>query len=727
MYKSINFITKLIPSVFLLLSTFIYAKADQPPSITAEGRQAFCIGSPINIVTDFTITDPDDTSIAAFYIQISSGYQVNLDFLQLTGNHPFISTSWNPNEGKLTLASVFRGGEIPLTDLENAVKDVVFTTSANDVTIEKFFSLSITDANYLPLTDHFYEFVDVPNINWNTAKAAAENRTYFGRQGYLATLTSQEEADFAGKQAAGAGWIGGSDEETEGEWKWVTGPETGTVFWRGQVDGTTPNFAFWNRNEPNDFRGNDAAGEDYAHITDPSIGIQGAWNDLPNQGGTGLYIPKGYIVEYGTDTDPPLNIVASTSIYIPQITSTINATVCESGSATITATSSEGEIYWYSTNIRNTEPELERGNSFTVNNISETTTYYASLVVNGCNTFPRIPVTINVLPSPAITNIRNAKICSGIAVLSATASSGVVNWFETATSTIPIFTGVNYTTPELTETTSYFVEANNGNCNATSRTEITAEVDNTVPEFDIVENRLILCADIGTVAIETTNSIRSFKYIWKREGVLLSDESSTINASISGNYTVSAVSEAGCQSEEQNILVIDSEKATIKATDILITDDSNNNSLEVINSDLGNGNYEFTIDDKFGTYQKNGFFENLSTGIHTLFVRDIGGCGTETYVFSILAYPKFFTPNEDGVNDLWNISGYDRTFYEASNILIYNRFGNLIYKFDENSDGWDGNYEGKKVSSNNYWFKAILTDINGLSIEKTGNFSLIRK
>lgn len=727
MHKSIRFTKQLFIFILLLNSTFIQTQTDQPPSITADGRQAFCIGSPINIVTDFTITDPDDTSIAAFYIQISSGYQVNLDFLQLTGNHPFISTSWNPNEGKLTLASVFRGGEIPLTDLENAVKDVVFTTSANDVTIEKFFSLSITDANYLPLTDHFYEFVDVPNINWNTAKAAAENRTYFGRQGYLATLTSQEEADFAGKQAAGAGWIGGSDEETEGEWKWVTGPETGTVFWRGQVDGTTPNFAFWNRNEPNDFRGNDAAGEDYAHITDPSIGIQGAWNDLPNQGGTGLYIPKGYIVEYGTDTDPPLNIVASTSIYIPQITSTINATVCESGSATITATSSEGEIYWYSTNIRNTEPELERGNSFTVNNISETTTYYASLVVNGCNTFPRIPVTINVLPSPAITNIRNAKICSGIAVLSATASSGVVNWFETATSTIPIFTGVNYTTPELTETTSYFVEANNGNCNATSRTEITAEVDNTVPEFDIVENRLILCADIGTVAIETTNSIRSFKYIWKREGVLLSDESSTINASISGNYTVSAVSEAGCQSEEQNILVIDSEKATIKATDILITDDSNNNSLEVINSDLGNGNYEFTIDDKFGTYQKNGFFENLSTGIHTLFVRDIGGCGTETYVFSILAYPKFFTPNEDGVNDLWNISGYDRTFYEASNILIYNRFGNLIYKFDENSDGWDGNYEGKKVSSNNYWFKAILTDINGLSIEKTGNFSLIRK
>ena len=90
----------------------------------------------------------------------------------------------------------------------------------------------------------------------------------------MATLTSQEESDFAGKQASGAGWIGGSDEETEGEWKWVTGPEAGTVFWNGEVNGSTSNFAFWNNNEPNNL-----GVEDYAHITDPTIGMPGAWND----------------------------------------------------------------------------------------------------------------------------------------------------------------------------------------------------------------------------------------------------------------------------------------------------------------------------------------------------------------------------------------------------------------------------------------------------------------
>ena len=95
------------------------------------------------------------------------------------------------------------------------------------------------------------------------AKAAAETKTYFGLQGYLVTILFPEEAQLAGEQAAGAGWIGGSDAQTEGVWKWVTGPEAGTVFWNGGPNGSTPNYANWNSGEPN----NCCGGEDYAHIT----------------------------------------------------------------------------------------------------------------------------------------------------------------------------------------------------------------------------------------------------------------------------------------------------------------------------------------------------------------------------------------------------------------------------------------------------------------------------
>ncbi|MFY9243906.1 MAG: T9SS type B sorting domain-containing protein [Polaribacter sp.] len=713
------YLKKVFFYLFLFFFTISFAQTDNAPVVFAEGKQVFCPGNPINIVTDFTITDLDDTTIDAFFIQISSGYQANFDRLELTGSHPTIFQNWNITEGKLTLFSS-NSTSILLTDLENAVKEVVFTTTASTIEPEKTFSLTINDANYLPLTDHFYQFIDEPNITWSNAKIAAENQTYYGRKGYLATLTSQEEADFAGKQASGAGWIGGSDEETEGEWKWVTGPEAGTVFWLGQVNGTTPNFAFWNNNEPNN-----VGNEDYAHITDPSIGIRGAWNDLPNAGGTGPYIPKGYIVEYGIPSDPPLNIVASTSIYIPQILSTTTATICESGSATITANPSEGDILWFDAQTGGTQ--LAEALSFTTPNLTQNTTFYATIFANGCSNFLRIPVEVIVNQRPIITSTTDDLICSGTAVLKAEVSNGEVYWFETLTSTTPLFIGANFQTPTLNTTTSYFVEANNNSCISATRTEVIAVVDNTVPVFELLQNTFALCEDIGSLELETINAQGNYRYVWKKEGVILAGDLSTITLNASGIYTVSAISEAGCQSLEQTITVSDSEKATITKEDVIITDDSNNNSIKVANTNLGNGDYEFAIDDEFSVYKDDGFFSNLTTGIHTLYVRDKGGCGTTAYIFSILAYPKFFTPNEDGQNDVWEISGFDSTFYTISDIYIYNRFGNLVYKIDENSKGWNGISRGEKAPSNDYWFRVTLTDINGLSIEKTGNFSLIRK
>ena len=723
--KSLNFKYKILAVLGLFFSSFFYSQTDIPPSITAQGKQAFCVGTSIKIVTDFTITDPDDTGLDSFFIQISSGYQANLDRLNLSGSHPNIIQIWNPIEGKLTLISSASNSEMLFTDLENAVKDVTFTTSANTITTEKSFSLSIGDANYLPATDHFYQFIANQGITWSTAKTAAENSTYFGRQGYLATLTSQEEADFAGKQVSGAGWIGGSDAETEGQWKWVTGPEAGIVFWNGEVSGTTPNYANWNNNEPNDFKGNNPVGEDYAHITDPSIGIQGAWNDLPNEGGTGLYIAKGYVVEYGAPGDAPLNIVASTSIYIPQILNITEAVVCQSGVATISATPSEGTILWF--DAQTTGTLVATGNNFTTPVLTNNTTYFATVSVNGCTTLDRTPVIITVNQRPIITGITEDLICEGTATLSATVSAGNIYWFDSLTSTTPLFIGNSFETPVLNTTTSYFIEANNNNCISSTRTEVTATVNTLIPDFDVENDTVVLCNDVGTIQLKVINPQANYTYVWKKEGVIIPGELLENSVSEPGNYSVVAFSNASCQSVEKSILVRNSEIAIITKEDLVIIDDSSNNSITVALSNLGIGDYEFSLDDEFGRYKELGFFENISTGIHTLYIRDKGGCGIAAYSFSILEYPKFFTPNNDGRNDLWHIKGYNKNFYTVSDIYIYNRFGAFIYKIDAASLGWNGTYQGKLLPSSTYWFQTILTDQNGLSIVKKGSISLIRK
>ena len=710
---------KFLKSLCFSLLTSAAIAQNVAPILQATGNQIYCPQTSLPIVTNMSITDSDDIGIAAMYIQISSGYVFGQDVLTLTGFHPAITSSWNATEGKLTLSGII--GEPTYLQFKAAIESVVFTNSAPNPIGQRVFSITIGQANYLESTDHYYQYIPNTGISWTNAKNAAAASTYYGLQGYLATITTVEEVQISGVQASGAGWIGGSDEANEGVWKWVTGPETGTIFWNGGVNGSSPSFAFWNTGEPNNFNN---SGEDYVHVTDPSTGTRGAWNDLPNAGGTGSYEAKGYIVEFGTPSDSPLNIVATTSIFIPQIVSSVNATICESGTATISATANEGQILWFDEAVAG--DLVETGNTFTTPSLTNTTIYYVAASVNGCTTLPRTAVTVTVKPRPSIVSTTDDIVCSGTATLTATASQGEVFWYDSLVSTTPIFVGNSYVTLDLTSSTTYYVSANINGCETAIRTPVNAILDETIPDFEIPLNRYVLCEDIDSIVLQTRNPQGNYAYVWKKDDVTLSETSSSISVTSEGNYYVSAVSEAGCISDEKLIEVTKSSIATITKEDVIITDDANNNSIQVANPTLGIGEYEFSLDDEFGTYTDVGFFQNLSPGIHTLFIRDKLGCGVASYQFSILAYPKFFTPNGDGVNDFWTINGFDATFYTISKISIFDRFGKLIYQIEQNSQGWNGDYQGKKLPSNSYWFRVLLTDIHGFMIEKSGNFSLIR-
>lgn len=306
------------------LSESIVPSVDQPPVLTVTGNQVYCPGTSLPIAETISISDPDDTTTDAIYIQISSGYINGEDLLTLTGTHPSITATWDATEGELTLQ-----GPATFAEFEAAILAVEYSSSAANPTGTRQFSITPGSANFLPPTGHYYEFISSPNITWTAARDAAALRTYFGLQGYLATLTSQAEADFSGSQATGVGWIGGSDAATEGDWRWVTGPEglanggTGTPFWLGNQTGTTtaPDFfAFWNSGEPNQ-----AGNEDYAHITDVSVtSSPGSWNDLPNTTSTsGPYQAQGYVVEYGGSAgDPVLSITGVTTLTVDNVNPT---------------------------------------------------------------------------------------------------------------------------------------------------------------------------------------------------------------------------------------------------------------------------------------------------------------------------------------------------------------------------------------------------------------------
>jgi gliding motility-associated-like protein len=89
-----------------------------------------------------------------------------------------------------------------------------------------------------------------------------------------------------------------------------------------------------------------------------------------------------------------------------------------------------------------------------------------------------------------------------------------------------------------------------------------------------------------------------------------------------------------------------------------------------------------------------------------------------------LFYPKSFTPNGDGLNDLFNVYGQYITTFQMD---IFNRWGELMFTTNQLDAGWDGNYKGTAMPEGTYTFVAVITDLAGRTFKKSGSVLLLKK
>jgi gliding motility-associated-like protein len=253
---------------------------------------------------------------------------------------------------------------------------------------------------------------------------------------------------------------------------------------------------------------------------------------------------------------------------------------------------------------------------------------------------------------------------------------------------------------------------------------------NPSPEF-YIEPRQVLCNTdpVSTIVLEPyeNNPLETFTYSWTLNGTEIS-VSPTLSVSTPGIYsiTLTKTDGTGC-SRTMEVSVIGSEIAKITQNDIAIVDITENNSITIKNpNNLGPGDYWFALESEDGTvsfpYQTETIFNNLKGGFYTLFVEDKNGCGTATLPISVIGYPKFFTPNNDGINDFWQIQGIDALIQPESSIHIFNRYGKLLKQLSPAEIGWNGTFNGLTLSTDDYWFKILLQD--GRTV--MGHFTLKR-
>ena len=125
-------------------------------------------------------------------------------------------------------------------------------------------------------------------------------------------------------------------------------------------------------------------------------------------------------------------------------------------------------------------------------------------------------------------------------------------------------------------------------------------------------------------------------------------------------------------------------------------------------------------------FQDQGFFDQLTGGFYSLYVRDELQCEEVLVVVPVLYIPNFFTPNNDGFNDVWEIKGVLSGDYIFSKISIFDRFGKLIKNMSINQNFWDGTYNGAKLPTSDYWYNIELIKSDGTIFSRTGHFTLRR-
>ncbi|QXP61489.1 T9SS type B sorting domain-containing protein [Olleya sp. HaHaR_3_96] len=230
---------------------------------------------------------------------------------------------------------------------------------------------------------------------------------------------------------------------------------------------------------------------------------------------------------------------------------------------------------------------------------------------------------------------------------------------------------------------------------------------NPLPQLSENET-LFYCLNEFPSTIQLTASTpvnNNYYYNWSTN-----ETTATIDINTTGTYTVTATTLDGCQ-KTKTIIVEASNTATIENIEV-IDGSLNSNVVAVIASGEGDYLFELLNSENMSTgFQSSNIFTNVKPGIYTVNVKDIkNNCGIVTQLFSVVGFPLYFTPNNDGQNDFWQVYGVSNQFQPNSVIQIFDRYGKLLNQFTPSSQGWDGTFNGLPMPTNDYWFTVKLQD-----------------
>ncbi|MFH1322198.1 MAG: gliding motility-associated C-terminal domain-containing protein [Bacteroidota bacterium] len=259
----------------------------------------------------------------------------------------------------------------------------------------------------------------------------------------------------------------------------------------------------------------------------------------------------------------------------------------------------------------------------------------------------------------------------------------------------------------------YYVSVTDNNtCNATDSITITEP-----PELiSIITIINVSCPGIasGTASVSVSGGTPGYTYSWDDP---FNQTNSTATWLAAGTYSVSVTDNNNCSTTDPVTITESPELVSvISIIDASCPDIADGSAVVSVSGGVPPYTYVWDppVDGGDGSDA-----ENLIEGIYLITVTDsnnciktdsavinvIGGddCKEEWYIYSGI------TPNDDGIDDTWVIKGLEQ--YKPVSLIIFNRWGDVVYESDNYNNNWDGtNQEGKPIPDGVYYFAIKRND-----------------
>lgn len=172
-----------------------------------------------------------------------------------------------------------------------------------------------------------------------------------------------------------------------------------------------------------------------------------------------------------------------------------------------------------------------------------------------------------------------------------------------------------------------------------------------------------------------------------------------------GLYQVLVRFSESCQLTLPEIEVKEGEPISVQVTPLAKALDGQLSGSAAITAITG-GKRPFTFQVDQGSWGSDTVFTQLSGGQHTLLVKDQQGC-TASMTFTVgalqeIEIPNGFTPNGDGLNDLWVLKNLS-ALYPQCRVMVYNRWGVEVFRSAGYPKEWDGTLHGKPLPDGTYY------------------------